>query len=356
MNPAADDVLSPAGRPIEDLLTVMAGRRPLAGFDPDYGDIVEYIIRCTHRIWEQKNVGLCRSHYSPDCRIHTLAGPVTGVEAVVANTLATLAAFPDRSLVGEDVIWSEDQPGLFHTSHRIVSLMTHSGDDGFAPASGRRAEVMTIADCLVRENRIIEEWLVRDNAHLVRQLGLDAWSVARAQARADQALDPTVHGWRGAELARVRAGEPLSPPPPADHPAFAIVQMLLRAVNDAMLGEAAETLSVAVEGRWPTGRRWVGRGGWIGAVNQLGSTLEAPRMIVDHWAARPLPHGDVAVAIRWSLAGCHERAGVYGAPTGRDLLVIGVSHYRLREGRVIEDITVFDELAVLRQLAGGLGA
>ncbi len=78
--------------------------------------------------------------------------------------------------------------------------------------------------------------------------------------------------------------------------------------------------------------------------------------MVDHWAATGLPDGDVAVALRWTLAGRHVRTGVYGPPTGRDLLVLGVSHYRLRRGRIVEDFTVFDELAILRQLAGGLGA
>jgi predicted ester cyclase len=347
---------SPAGRSIEDLLSPRPRRQALTGFDPDYSDIVDYIIRCTHRIWEEKNVGLCRSHYAQDCAIHTLAGPVTGVEAVVANTLATLAAFPDRSLIGEDVIWSEDQPGLFHTSHRIVSLMTHLGDDAFGPATGRRAQVTTIADCLVRENRIVEEWLVRDNAHLVRQLGLDPWTVARGQAEADRTLEPSAHAWRSAEIARVREGRALVDAPPADHPAAAPAAMLERAVNAAQLGEAAAPLSVSVEGFWPSGRRWVGRGGWIGAMNQVTSVLDAPRLVVDHWAATALPHEEVAVALRWSLAGRHVRPGVYGPATGLELLVLGVSHYRMRQGRILEDVTVFDELAVLRQLAGGLGA
>ena len=62
------------------------------------------------------------------------------------------------------------------------------------------------------------------------------------------------------------------------------------------------------------------------------------------------------MALRWSLAGRHARQGAYGTATGRELLVLGVSHYRLRNGRVLDDVTVFDELAVLRQLAGGLGA
>jgi predicted ester cyclase len=69
-----------------------------------------------------------------------------------------------------------------------------------------------------------------------------------------------------------------------------------------------------------------------------------------------LPHDEIAVALRWSMAGRHVRTGIYGPATGRELLVLAVSHYRLRQGRILEDITVFDELAVLRQLAGGLGA
>jgi len=347
---------SPAGRSIENLLADRPRRQTLTGFDPEYSDIVDYIMRCTHRIWEQKDVGLCRSHYGEDCLIHTLAGPLRGVEAVVANTLATLAAFPDRSLIGEDVIWSEDAPGLFHTSHRIVSLMTHLGDDAFGPATGRRAEVTTIADCLVRENRIVEEWLVRDNAQLVRQLGLDPWTLARAQAEVDKASDPGSHAWRAEEVERVRSGRPLVAAPPADHPATALIAMLHSAVGGSNLGAAAKRLSVSVEGRWPSGRRWFGRGGWVGAMNQLNAGLESPRLVVDHWAASALPHQDLAVALRWSLAGRHTRPGVYGAPTGRDLLVLGVSHYKVRDERVVEDVTVFDELAMLRQLAGGLGA
>jgi len=132
--------------------------------------------------------------------------------------------------------------------------------------------------------------------------------------------------------------------------------MLELAINGSQLGDAASPLAVAAEGTWPSGRRWFGRGGWIGAVNQLTGALADPRVVVDHWAATGLPDGDVAVALRWTLAGRHVRTGVYGPPTGRDLLVLGVSHYRLRRGRIVEDFTVFDELAILRQLAGGLGA
>ena len=89
---------------------------------------------------------------------------------------------------------------------------------------------------------------------------------------------------------------------------------------------------------------------------QLRAQLHRFALAIEHWAARPLPHGDVAVALRWSACGVHAGTGPWGPPTGREILVAGSSHYVLRNGRIVRDQTVFDELAVLRQVHGGLGA
>jgi len=122
-------VVSPVGRGLNELLAVRPRRQALVGFDDVYSDIVDYIVRCTHRIWEEKNVGLCRTHYAPDCVMHTLNGPYSGLDAVVDGTIGALAAYTDRVVLAEDVIWSEDEPGLFLSSHRIISQATHLGDD-----------------------------------------------------------------------------------------------------------------------------------------------------------------------------------------------------------------------------------
>lgn len=349
------DVRSPVGRTLDDLLAEGSRRQDLPGYDSIYRDFVDYIIRCTHRIWEQKNVGLCRTHYAADCAIHTLAGPVTGVDAVIQNTIVTLAATPDRLLIGEDVIWSDEGGDGLYSSHRIVSRSTHMGDD---PLLGRATMVsngvMTIADCLCRENRIVEEWLVRDNLRGVLQVGGDPWGIARAQAKADGTGDPSRHGWRKGTIANTRTGA--DAPIPDGHPATAPAAMLAAAFRGDLYGDAATALSPAAEIRWPTNRHGWGRGYWIGCLTQIRASLHDVSYRLEHVAARPLPDGDTAVALRWSLAGIHAGDGVWGEASGRELLVMAVSHYRLRGGLIVEDITVFDELAVLRQLCGGLGA
>ena len=348
------EVLSPVGRTLDDLLEQGPRRQDLPGYDAVYRDFVDYIIRCTHRIWEQKNFGLCRTHYSPDCAIHTLAGPVTGVEAVVQNTITTLGATPDRLLIGEDVIWSDEGDGNLYSSHRIVSRSTHMGDDPLLGGATMVSNgVMTIADCLCRENRIVEEWLVRDNLRAVLQVGGDPWAIARAQAVADHAGDPARHGWRAEAIMRTRTASDVAIPD--DHPAIAPAAMLAVALRDDFYGDAATAFSPAAEIRWPTNRHGYGRGFWIGCLTQIRASLHDVSYRLEHIAARPLPGGDIAVALRWSLCGVHRGSGLWGAASGREVLLMAVSHYRLRGGLIVEDVTVFDELAVLRQIAGGLG-
>ena len=347
-------VRSPMGRTLADLLEEGPPRQELPGYDPVYRDFVDYIIRCTHRIWEQKNVGLCRSHYSADCAIHTLAGPVTGVEAVVQNTITTLAATPDRLLIGEDVIWSDDGDGHLYSSHRIVSRSTHMGDDPMLGGATMVSNgVITIADCLCRENRIVEEWLVRDNLRGVLQIGGDPWAIARAQAEADMMGDPSRHSWRTNWIAATRDQGDVTMP--ADHPAEIPAAMLAAAWRDDLFGDAAMALAPAAEVRWPTNRHGWGRGFWIGCLTQVRGALHDVSYRLEHIAARPLGD-DIAVALRWAVTGTHKGGGVWGDASGRNILISAVSHYRLRGGLIVEDITVFDELAVLRQIVGGLGA
>jgi SnoaL-like polyketide cyclase len=214
--------------------------------------------------------------------------------------------------------------------------------------------VMTIADCLCHQNRIVEEWLVRDNLRGVLQVGGDPWAIAHAQAAADRAGDLTLHGWRKGAIARTRENGDVAIPD--GHPAIGPAAMLATAFRGDLYGDAAATLSPCAEIRWPTNRHGWGRGFWVGCLTQIRASLQDVSYQLEHIAARPLPDGDVAVALRWSLCGAHRGNGIWGEASGRDILIMAVSHYRLRGGFIVEDITVFDELAVLRQIVGGLGA
>ena len=74
--------------------------------------------------------------------------------------------------------WCGDDQSGFLSSHRIVSTATHCGG-AFGPATGRKVTFRTIADTFCRDNRVWDEWLIRDNAAIAVKLGQTAKSAAQ---------------------------------------------------------------------------------------------------------------------------------------------------------------------------------
>ena len=345
------------GRDISEILAPQGERRQhMPGFGAEYADIVDYILRCTHRIWEQKDVGLIATHYAPDIRVHMMTGPVDGVEGVIAGTARTLSAFPDRTLTGEAVIWSDEGAGAYLSSHRITSGATNLGVSELGPATGRRITFTTIADCLCKANLIIEEWLVRDYSAMALGLGYHPRAVARAQALADRSDGPA--DWRVEAMALIlgspRSGFPSSAIPDPDREPAAFARAVLdRLVNHRRFGVVREVYSPAAHWAGPGGRRLFGWGEVTGWFTGLIGSFGDARLTVDHVAAVAI-EGGVDIAVRWSLAGTHDGGALYGAASGRPVYILGVTHWRVVRGLIVDDVTVFDEVALLRQIEGGL--
>lgn len=344
------------GRTLAEQLAPSGPRRqPMEGFDDCYADIIDYIIRCTWRIWEGRGLDLIDTHYSADCPVYTMAGPVFGAETVKRNTAATLVSFPDRTLVGDAVIWSGDDQKGYLSSHRITSRATNLAASEFGPATGRNITFTTIADCLCLQNRIIEEWLVRDNAAIVRQLGLDIVTLATAQAEADQANGPA--HWRQEAMATIRAltapmTQSVKPDPAADPLDFAcwyFANILQNMSAESIVGAYAHDALVIL----PDERRAVGQSAIAPARAAIFDCFTDGAFTLDHiGSVIEGPYTDIA--LRWSFTAKHSLDGRYGAASGREVYILAVTHLRTLDGQITQEWTIFDELALRRQMAGGL--
>ncbi len=342
---------------ISDMLApTPAGRRmPMRGFDEEFVDIADYIIRITDRIWHERKVELCRRYYAEDSVIHTLTGDIAGAATVEANTHATLAAFPDRTLDGDNVIWSGDEEEGYYSSHLITSRMTNDGPSEFGPATGRRARIRTIADCLCRENLIVEEWLVRDNAGLVLQLGLDPAAIAKSQAAGDieagRNLINTLAPRRADTLETTRGkAAPAKPERPEEAPedfaAFVFDEIWNRKNLDAL----PQLYDFRVGAHLTGGRDLYGTLEMREYLNAFFAAAPDVVASVDHVAWIPYLGEAKDIAVRWSLAGAHSGDGLFGPASGAPIYILGASHWRVINGRIREEWTVFDDLAVLRQI------
>src|SRR3954471_12072256 len=66
-------------------------RQPMRGYEDTFTDIVDFILRVTHRIWEEKAVGYLYEHYTHNARVVQDDGIVYGRERVIEGTTAYLA-------------------------------------------------------------------------------------------------------------------------------------------------------------------------------------------------------------------------------------------------------------------------
>ena len=328
-------------------------RMPMRGFDPEYPDIVDYIIRITHRIWEEKDVGYIYDTYQHNCVIHDSMGDRHGREGVVASTLQSLAAFSECRLYADDVIWSGNQDDGFHTSHLSTGISYNRGYSSYGPPTGRKIVSRAIANCLSKDNKIFEEWLLHDDSATIRQMGYDVNEVAERQVRS--ALDTSVY--------QVPVSDPMrmlgqyAPAPLATHPHDGFdVEDFVRATyhdiwNRRRLNLVAQRYAPSHICSTSGNRRFQGTGALTAFMLNMLALFPDAEISVDHVYWNGDDTRGYRVAVRWTLSGTHAGYGEYGPPSRARILAMGLSQHTIKNGLFVQESSLFDEMSILRQIA-----
>ncbi len=319
----------------------MSGERNvgMAGFDPEFRDLDQYIRVITGRIWEGRRIDDIHRYYSDPCVVETPSSVTTSVEDVINGTKAMLVAFPDRRLLAEDIIQSGDAEGGYLSSHRIISTMTHLGEGAFGKPTGKKIHVRTVADCVCKDNRIVHEWLVRDQASIAHHIGIAPRKLAQRW------LDER-GGWK----------KPIAAAAPTGYVSQASGESLAQGYSQAVCdfayrrGQAALAYDDAVHHIGPGGCTLFGHDE-VGAFWQrLFAALEVRSFEVEHLA---LQRGDGRadrVALRWRAQTLHTGGHLYGAPTGKAVEVMGINHVEFFRGRVLREWVLVDDVALWMQV------
>ena len=317
----------------------------LKGFDPKYADFPDYILGITREIWETRRVVALRDYYASDIVVRSPASLVIGNENVIAATMATQAEFPDRVLLGEDVIWSGSPEEGLLSSHRILSTATHSGDGAYGRASGKNLRYRTIADCHARGNRIDDEWLIRDQGAIVRQIGWDPAGYARHLIEFEGGPRKCVQPFRpeadrkGPYTGRGNTGE-----------WGAKYADILTRIMEADVAVIASEYDRACQLEYPAGVS--GRSHDFAARfwTELRASFPSAVFTIDHRIGREDPLMPPRAALRWSLRGRHDGWGRFGTPTGADVYLMGASHAEFGTWGLRREYVLYDEVAVWKQI------
>ena len=345
-----------------------------SGFESRWRDVPDFVNGITREIWEDRNIHALRRYYGASMAVRSPASIVVGSEHVIAATMATLAEFPDRRLLGEDVIWcrtdangeddwpsdtrpadesARDTPGIhgsFLSSHRLLCTATHTRPGQYGQPSGNRLRYRILADCAARENAIYDEWLVRDQGAIVRQIGWEPKGYAADLIEREGGPDACVKPF---------------------HPSLDRGVQYRGRGNDNPIGRRhADTLTRLMDGEMSVIKRAYAR-----AVQ-----LELPGHVTEHgraaadefWMAlrSAFPDAEFAVhhaigredlghaprsAVRWSLTGKHSGWGAFGTPTDAEVHVMGISHAEWGPEGLRREWTLYDETAIWKQIVLATG-
>jgi predicted ester cyclase len=330
--------------------------QPMRGFDPVYTDIVDYIVRCTHRIWDERDVGLIYSHYTHNAVLYGALGTLYNREDVVRDTIQRLVSLPERRGMATQVIWRGDDVNGFYTSHLVTGSGRHTQYGQYGKPTGRSFVSRTIADCMVLENRIFREWVVADSMAVISQLGVDADRYAMALARAS--FDKGLTALDIGENRRMVGQYP--PETEADTslahtvPEADTLRWLHEVFNRRMFGRIRDIYAPTVQYHGPMMRELYGQAAVMHQTLGLIGSLPDAVYLPQHICSVDSEEGGVKVAVRWVIEGHHLGYGILRSlgehPTGKRVQVMGMTHYHYRDGRIVDEWNVYDELSLLVQV------
>jgi predicted ester cyclase len=324
----------------------------MLGFEDTYVDIIDYIVRITHKIWEEKQIGYIYDTYRHKSKVTDDYGLQYGRDKIVADTLHTINAFPDIRLYADEIIWAGDDEVGFHTSHRTVIMGHNTGYSKYGPPTGRKVVVWCIANCISIENEIFEEWVIYNNSSLLRQLGFDLRQKARELGNSvdlDGSIDP-----RFGEPERLLGQGKPSHMPTKESNGFDVEDFIQRMYhyvwNWRLPGKIDEAYAPNMRFHGPTDREYYGRGEYKSFLLSIMAMFPDLVFHIDdlYWMGNE--REGFLTSVRWSVVGTHRGAGIYGLPTGKRVIMWGITQHQIKDRKIVEEWMMFNEFEVMQQI------
>ena len=328
--------------------------QPMKGFEVQYKNIIDYIVRITYRIWEDKNIGYIYDTYSNDCRVWDEFGLQSGSEKIVADTVHTNNAFPDIRLFADEVIWAGDDNASFHTSHRTIITGTNTGYSKFSEPTGKSVRLFCIANCVAKNNEIYYENVVYDTAALIKQLGLNVNQVAKDIANKGE-IGPFAPDFKNSKPKRKTGkAKPISfeiPEKVSNVREFvhSIFNTIWNRRNFSAIDHVYSD-NIVFEGS--TGRLFKGKKQLRSFIISIVASFPDLALSIEdiYWMGNE--QDGYLVSIRWGAIGAHKGNGYYGAPTDKECYIWGITQWQIENNKIIKEWTAFNEFGILMQLLG----
>ena len=317
----------------------------MKGFDKKYRDFPDYILKITKQIWEGKDVDSIADFYTDDIPVRSPFGITYGNKPVIEATYNTLKEFPNRQLLGEDVIWNGNDDKGYHSSHRILSKGTHLGDGFYGKPTGKDIYYRVIADCACKDNQVYDEWIVRDQGAMVRQIGYTPKEFAQIMIDKEGGLEKAKKLFDKNDIK------------PSDYYPINVEKSSPGENYSKILSKVFEggydfkDYNRASNIYWPGNKLGHGREDISKFWNSLKDIFTDIKFTIEHVGYLDESNKNPRASIRWFLEGVHSNDSEdYGKKTNSKLFIMGINHVELNQDGVIREWVLFDEVAIWKQI------
>lgn len=317
----------------------------MKGFDKKYKDFPDYILKITKQIWEGKDVNSISDFYSKDIPVRSPFGVTYGNKPVIEATFATLKEFPNRQLLGEDVIWNGNDDEGYHSSHRILSKGTHLGDGFYGKPTKKHIYYRVIADCACKNNQVYDEWIVRDQGAMVRQLGYTPKEFAK------HIIDKEGGETKAKKIFDLNS-DMKSEYKPFNFEKNSVAEKYSQILKNIFFEDYKFTdYARAASIFWPGNKIGHGREDVSKYWNSIKNALNDIDFSIKHVGWLEEKGKNSKVSIRWFLKGLHSNnTNEYEKATNKDVFIMGINHAEIIDGNIIREWVLFDEVAIWKQL------
>ena len=325
----------------------------MRGFEETYRNIIDYIVRITYRIWEDREVEYIADTYSDTSLVFDDYGLQHGCRKIIDDTHHTTGAFSDIKLIADEIVWAGDDEIGYHTSHRTIIRGTNDGDSRYGPATNRYIDVLVIANCVALENEIFLEHVLYNNSSMLQQLGHSLRDIVPALAASPPAGWPRETAIWDNLRSSARPQRPISVAQPID--GFDVDRLARRIIDELWNRRNLEALTATYatgfgfEG--PTDRKFSGANNYrefLGSILGAFPDLEV-RVDEVYWMGNDVD--GYLTSERWSAEGTHTGPGLYGEPTRKPVQIWGITQHEIVGGRIVREWLLFNELDLMMQLA-----
>ena len=317
----------------------------MKGFDKKYQDFPDFILKITKQIWEGKDVESIAQFYTDDIPVISPFGITYGNKPVIEATYNTLKEFPNRQLLGEDVIWNGNDDKGYHSSHRILSKGTHLGEGFYGKPTGKDIYYRVIADCACKDNQVYDEWIVRDQGAMVRQIGYTPKEFAQIMIDKEGGLEKAKKLFDKNDIK------------PSDYYPINVEKSSPGENYSKILSKVFEggydfkDYNRASNIYWPGNKLGHGREDISKFWNSLKDIFTDIKFTIEHVGYLDESNKNPRASIRWFLEGVHSNDSEdYGKKTNSKLFIMGINHVELNQDGVIREWVLFDEVAIWKQI------